>query len=185
MNTAWHLFEEATELLASGQRGAALERFKRAYELSSDPRLLYEVGELQRSQGQHAQAADAYTAFLRSEHVPVGRVTAARRALAAVSIHTAELQLETNVQGATVAPDRGVVRGYGYVVELLLDAGERQISLSKPGYETRTLTLALAPGESRRMRVDLEKADRGSSEHGGARVRLAELAGARPRATAP
>jgi len=68
-----------------------------------------------------------------------------------------------------------VATSSGFVVSVLLDAGERRLSLSKPGYETRSLVLALEPGEVRALRVDLDKATSGRSETGSIKPRWSWL----------
>jgi hypothetical protein len=84
--------------------------------------------------------------------------------------------LQANVQGAEIELERqrGAVSASGFVVSLLLDAGERRIALSKPGYETRTLTLQLEPGDAKTVRVDLDKAAGGRSETKPGKLRWAQ-----------
>jgi hypothetical protein len=152
----------------SAQRPAtALAAFQRAYTLSADPALLLEVGRLEDRVGRPARAAHAFEVFLErgAERLPE-RVQLARQKLKALRGHTARVNLQTNVQGAEVEleAERGVAKSSGFVVSLLLDVGERRISLSKPGYETQTVTLELEPGDVRALRVDLDKAARGRSQ---------------------
>jgi hypothetical protein len=136
---------------------------------------LLEVGRLEREAGNAARATYAFERFLdqNAERVSVGQRLAATRQLQAASAETARLNLQTNVQGAAVELEqsRGVATSSGFVVNVLLDAGERRISLSKPGYETQSLVLTLDPGEVRFLRVDLDKAAAGRSETGSSKPR--------------
>ena len=72
-------------------------------------------------------------------------------------------------------PQRGVAVSSGFVVDVLVDAGERRLSFSKPGFETRTLVISLAPGEVRTLRVDLDKPAAGRSETGSTKPRWTRL----------
>lgn len=176
MSDAWALSERAQALAERRQPAAALAAFERAYQLSADPTLLLEVGRLERELGNPARATHAFERFLAEGD---GRVSAQRKVFAArqllsAAASTARVTVQTNVLGALVEleTERGVATGSGFVVNLLLDAGERRLSFSKPGFETQTLVLSLEPGEARTLRVDLDKAAGGRSETGSSKPRF-------------
>jgi hypothetical protein len=170
MNEAWAAAEQAQAFSEAHQPAVALGYAQRAYDLSADPTLLLQVAELEREVGNAARATHAFEQFLAKsgDRVPERRKLLARRQLQAAAAGTARLAVQTNVLGASVElePERGVAAVSGFVVSVLLDAGERRLNFSKPGYETRTLQLKLEPGETRELRVDLDKADGGRSETG-------------------
>lgn len=179
LSQAWALAESAQTLVAARQPEAALPQYQRAYELSQDPLLLLEVARLERDVGHAARATHALELFLDRG---AGRVTEQRMSLAArqwqaVAANTARLTVHTNVLGASLElePERGVALASGFLVNVLVDAGERRISLSKPGFETRTLLLNLDKGEVRALRVDLEKPAGNRSETGSGRPRWTKL----------
>jgi hypothetical protein len=175
MTEAWALTESAQALAEGHQSAAALAKWQRAYDLSGDPTLLLEVARLEREVGNAARATHAFELFLSqgSNRVSEQRKLFASRQLQAAAASTARLNLQTNVLGASVEleAERGVATSSGFVVGVLLDAGERRLSLSKPGYETQTLVLTLEPGETRTLRVDLDKAVGGRSESGSTKPR--------------
>lgn len=179
MTEAWVLAQRAQSLSDAHQPAAALAAFQRAYELSSDATLLLEIGRLEREGGNFARATYAFEQLLArgEERVPVPRLQLAARQLQAASAHTARLNVQTNVVGAAVELEsaRGVASAAGFVVNLLLDAGERRLSFSKPGYETRSVVVTLDPGEVRTLRVDLDKAAGGRSETGSTQPRWTRL----------
>lgn len=175
MSEAWLAAERAQALSEGHQPAAALASAQRAYDLSRDPRLLLDVGRLEREVGNAARAAHAFELFLAQcgDCATERRKLLAARQREAAAASTARLAVQTNVVGASVElePERGVASSSGFIVSVLLDAGERRVSFSKPGYETRTLQLKLEPGETRTLRVDLDKADAGRSETGSQRPR--------------
>jgi hypothetical protein len=177
MAEAWALAQRAQALLEQRRPAAALVGFERAYALSSDPSLLLEVARLENEVGSPARAAHALEVFLDrpSARTPAPQRQLALNRLKALSSQTARVTVQTNVQGAEaeLEADRGVARSDGFVVSLLLDVGERRINLSKPGYETQTVSLTLEPGEVRTMRVDLDKAAKGRSQNAPAKPRWA------------
>jgi hypothetical protein len=179
LSQAWSLAEDAQNLAAAHQPRVALVSWQRAYELSSDPTLLLEVARLEREVGNAARATHAFELFLArgGGRVSEQRKLFAARQLQAAATNTARLTIQTNVLGASVElePERGVATGSGFVVSVLIDAGERRLSLSKPGYETQTRVLTLEPGEVRALRVDLDKAAAGRSETGSSKPRWSLL----------
>jgi hypothetical protein len=167
MADAWALAEEGQ---GAREPAAALAAFTQAFALSSDPTLLYELGRLEQQLGHVARATHAFEQFLRlgAERAPLSHRQLAERELKAASAVTARLSVRTNVVGAEVEleADCGVATSEGFAVSVLLDAGERRLSFSKPGYETRSVMLQIEPGEQRALRVDLEKASGGRSDTG-------------------
>lgn len=170
MTEAWVLAQRAQSLSDAHQSAEALAAWQRAYELSFDPTLLLEIGRLERESGNFARATFAFEQLLLrgEDRVPASHRQLAARQLQAASARTARLNVQTNVVGAAVElePARGVASATGFVVNLLLDAGERRLSFGKPGYETRSVVITLEPGEVRTLRVDLDKAAGGRSETG-------------------
>jgi hypothetical protein len=182
MSEAWKLADRAQALAEARKPAESLASWQRAYELSSDPRLLLEIGRLERDIGNGARATHAFERFLAQGvgRVPEARLVFATRQLQAASSSIARVTVQTNVLGALVElePQRGVATGGGFVVNLLLDAGERRLSFSKPGFETQTVVLTLEPGDVRSLRIDLDKAAAGRSERGSSKPRWTQLDGA-------
>jgi hypothetical protein len=179
MAEAWALADSAQNRAEARQPQVAATKLWRAYELSGDPTLLLEVGRLERELGNAARATFAFEQFLSvgAERVPEPRRLLALRQLQAAATGTARLNVQTNVLGASIEleAERGVATASGFAIGVLLDAGERRFSLSKPGYETRSLVLTLEPGEVRALRVDLDKAAGGRSETGSSKPRWTRL----------
>ncbi|HEY6081427.1 MAG TPA: PEGA domain-containing protein [Polyangiaceae bacterium] len=177
MAQAWALAQTAQSQVEEHQTAAALGNFQRAYDLSGDPTLLLEVARLEHEVGSSARSAHAFQLFLErgADRVTEQRRLFAARQLRVAAARTARVNLQTNVQGAVVELEaqRGVATGEGFIVSVLLDAGERKLNLSKPGYETQSLTLTLEPSETRSVRVDLDKAAGGRSEAQPDKPRLA------------
>lgn len=178
LSQAWALAESA-QTLAARHPQEALPQYRQAYELSQDPLLLLEVARLERDVGHDARATHALELFLDRG---VGRVSEQRMSVAArqwqsVAANTARLTVHTNVLGASLEleAEHGVASASGFLVNVLVDAGERRISLSKPGFETRTLLLNLERGEVRALRVDLEKPAGSRSETGSSSPRWTKL----------
>ena len=61
---AQQAIEEARAAEASGHKREAIQGYKRAYELSGDPSLLFQLGELSRELGETSAAGRFYRAYL-------------------------------------------------------------------------------------------------------------------------
>jgi hypothetical protein len=57
-------FEEGRTFYDHGRFADALRKFQESYALSNNPKLLFNIGRAADSEGDHAQAVDAYTAYL-------------------------------------------------------------------------------------------------------------------------
>jgi hypothetical protein len=173
------LVDAAESLETRKQPAAALANWQRAYQLSSDPTLLLEVARLEHQAGNLARASHALEQFLAhgSERVTPERLRAATQELAVTAATTARVILETNVPGTQVDIEsgRGVATASGFTVSLLLDSGERNLVLSKPGYEAQALAINLIPGEVRSVRMHLEKAAGGQSKAASEELRWSRL----------
>jgi hypothetical protein len=178
LSQAWALAENA-QTLAARHPEKALPQYRQAYELSQDPLLLLEIARLERDVGHAARATHALELFLDrgAGRVSEQRMSLAARQWQAVAADTARLTVHTNVLGASLEleAERGVALASGFLVNVLVDAGERRISLSKPGFETRTLLLNLEKGEVRALRIDLDKPAGSRSETGSGRPRWTRL----------
>ena len=179
LSQAWALAESAQGLADAHHPEAALADWRRAYELSADPTLLLEVGRLEREVGHATRATHAFELFLTqgAGRVPEPRRQLVARQLQAAAANTARLTVQTNVLGALIElePERGVATSSGFTVNVLVDAGERRFSFSKPGFETQSFLLSLEPGEVRALRVDLDKPAAGRSETGSSKPRWTRL----------
>jgi hypothetical protein len=179
MSEAWTLADTAQSLADAHQLALALASYQRAYDLSRDPTLLLEVARLERDVGNPARAAHAFELFLEQvgDRASEPRKQLVTRQLQAAAATTARVNVQTNVVDAVaeLEPQRGAATHSGFIVTLLLDAGERRISLSKPGYETQSLVLSLQPGEVRTLRVDLDKAAAGRTDNNPGKLRFGSL----------
>jgi len=147
---------------------AALAMPQRAYDLSRDPNAAARVARLEYEVGNAARATHAFESFL-AQCAARARAPqfAAARQLQTAAASTARLPCKPTCLrrlGSSSSPAR--CRGANASsVSAVLDAGERRISFSKPGYETRTLQLKLDPGEPAPAASTSTKADGGRSEN--------------------
>lgn len=150
-----------------GQRAAdesrwsdALAHFRRAYELSRNPVALHNVAATLRLLGRYVEARDALGALL-TEHeglaLDLRREAQAMRADVEPRIARLELEIP-DVPALTLVID-GAVRAAAppeHTVEL--DPGEHALVATAPGHAPFQWHGALAPGQTRRVAIELAPA---------------------------
>ncbi len=153
------LYDIARTLFESGDYAAALPKFQRAYELSSDPRLLWNVAACE---GRLKHWARALT--LVDRYVAIGgpRLTDADRAKAtrfhaAAKAFVATVALTTTPDGVTVAVDGETVGTTPLGGALYLDGGRRRVVFTKPGYRGLVRVQTLEGGSDVAWTIGLER----------------------------
>ncbi len=197
------LFEEAAELVDSGDLQAALERYRAAYELAPRPKILYNIALVLDHLGRLPDAAEAYDEYLRRHPADEAtRVAKVRRRLAeldrdlgAVELEVAHARAEVRLDGRVLGVGRGVYRArvvpgeHVLIVENALDT-ERDRTLNIAAGQLLRIAIAaepLPPGQplttsvsddaSPRwlafVRADVDAMGRGAVTAPGAGVRVA------------
>ncbi len=129
-------WDAALELYTARDYRSALERFRKAFEVSKNPRTLYNVGVCWKNLNQYAQAIRVWQEELTlQKRLEAEDVAKAKAAISALEAFVSSLQIRVNEVGATLEVD-GLELGQSPFVEpLAVDIGERQVRLTKAGFE--------------------------------------------------
>ncbi|WP_438029368.1 PEGA domain-containing protein [Sorangium sp. So ce233] len=125
-----------TALFKDGDYAGALARFERAYELSRDHRLLWNVALCQKNLRRYAKML----ATLRRMEVDAGAALSARDKqdiadlIQAAGAYVSHLEITASEPGATVFVDDEPVGTTPLAAPVPIDIGERRIRVSKPGF---------------------------------------------------
>jgi tetratricopeptide (TPR) repeat protein len=153
-------FETARVLYAKGDYERAAIELERAHALVPDPRVLYKLGKLWLHLQRHAQARRAFEKYLEDSGAELSPDS--RRQVEAdleqLREKTAELEVSVNVSGCEVFVDDVPFGHSPLSAALVLDAGERRLSLRKDGYVTHETRLTLAGNAVHRLDAILEPA---------------------------
>jgi hypothetical protein len=152
-------FDRGVRLFNQGENAGALVEFKRAYELTSDPLLLFNIGLVYAEQKRPVDAVDALDRLIAS---PV-KLTAEQRAKAervraeqAASI--AFIEVATSVP-AIIDVDGVEAARTPLVGRLRIASGTRQIGAVAPGYAPSHRSIDIAGGETQKVSFDLVPGD--------------------------
>jgi tetratricopeptide (TPR) repeat protein len=157
-------FDRGIELYADGDFSLALIEFNRAYQLVSNYRVLYNIGQVNLQLGRYADARRALEAYLKQggPEIPQDRGTSVQRDLAMLEQRTAFLTVTTNVAGAEILIDDLTAGTTPLTEPLLVDAGVHRVSARKPGYLPRGEQITLAGADESTLGLTLDLIPQGS-----------------------
>ncbi|HEV3190107.1 MAG TPA: PEGA domain-containing protein, partial [Polyangiaceae bacterium] len=142
-------FDSATLLFLNGDFVGALTKFRQAYELSKDPRLLYQMAICEKNLRHYARMQSLLAQYLRDGGPTISAENRAvvEKALSAIRNLVATLTVTANEPGATVMLDGEAVGRTPLAAPLLVDLGRHTLVAKKPGYESVEQTID-TPGGS-------------------------------------
>ena len=161
-------YQHGLELANRGDYKAALDEFDRAYALSPNFAVLYNIGQADVALGRPQKAMAALGRYLTDggEQVPPARRADVERQVALLESSFAKLVVATDPPGARVTVD-GAEAGttpLGDPVKLV--AGTHVISASKPGAATASRVVTLVEGQQENVSLTLPNLPAASSAPG-------------------
>ena len=152
-------YEAGRVLYGDKDYAAALIKFQRAHELSSDPRLLWNVAVCQKNLRRYAAMLATLEALLEdggAALTPQDRKDATELVKTARTF-VSPLKLTVSEAGATVQVDGEEVGKTPLDRPVLLDVGSRRIRISKAGFKDVERTEQISGGADLELRVKLER----------------------------
>jgi hypothetical protein len=152
---AWDSAKQLAE--AKDYKGALVE-LQRAYELSNNPRILFNVGALEKLLTHYARAVDAWEKELREGQ---GKLTPAeageaRSSIAIVQQFVTTIDVSANEADATLFIDDYPVGKTPFAAPVKIDVGKRTVRLSKDGFVDAVQTVDVASGARTPLTFTLE-----------------------------
>jgi hypothetical protein len=149
-------FEHGKELLRNGKADEALVEFERAYAVLPAYQVLYYVGDANFRLGRWAKAREALERYLDlgASQLSPAQTDEVRQNLELLTQRTASVSLSSNVAGAEVHVD-GARLEPTKLSGLILDGGEHQIRVVKPGFHPLEQTIRATGGQSLHLVVQL------------------------------
>ena len=148
-DTARHAWDAAKQLAGASDFKGALVEFRRAYDLSHDPRVLYNVGVTEKLLTHYARAVDAWEQELREGAAELGpaEVTEIRNAISIVQQFVTVIDILANEDDASVTIDDAPVGKTPFKGPVHIDVGKRTVKLTKEGFVDATQTVDAATGQ--------------------------------------
>jgi tetratricopeptide (TPR) repeat protein len=152
-------FDRGLSLYTEGDFTLALIEFERAYELVSNYRVLYNIGQVSIQLRQYARARQALEQYLSEGEgeIDANRLEEVRADLEMLKPRTAKLTVTVNVASARVFLD-GKLLGMSPLPEaILVDAGGHVLEIERAGYLSTRKPVTLAGGDDLKIAVSLEE----------------------------
>jgi hypothetical protein len=152
---AWDAAKQLAE--AKDYKGALVE-LQRAYELSNNPRILFNVGALEKLLTHYARAVDAWEKELREGTGKLSPTEAAeaRSSIAIVQQFVTTIDVSANESDATLFIDDYPVGKTPFAAPVKIDVGKRTVRLSKDGFVDAVQTVDVASGARTPLTFTLE-----------------------------
>jgi len=153
------LFNEAAKLFDRGMYLDALKKFRKARAVYPSFKIDLNIGATLDAMGRRTEAAGYFEKFLiNAAKAPPPIIAAARQRLEQLRKKLARIKVTCLVEGAMVRVGDKSVGLTPLELPIYLEPGSYVINVSKQGYRTGTVTLALRAGQFRDVDLPVERA---------------------------
>jgi hypothetical protein len=151
--------ELGKKLYKEGSYDAALVEFQRAYELSGDYRMLYNISAVYQDQRNYVKAVHALEQFLVEGGKRIDRphLKEANDDIARLKKRIGKLKIVVNVEGAEIRIDDEKVGQSPLAAAVEVNAGRRKISARLDGHQPTSEIVSIAAGEEGSVTLKLTK----------------------------
>ena len=152
-------WDAAKQLAEAKDYKGALVELKRAYDLSQNPRVLYNVGALEKLLTHYARAVDAWERELRegsNGKLTPGEMAEARSSIAIVQQFVTTIEVTANETDATLYIDDYAVGKTPFSGPVRIDVGKHQLKLSKEGFTDAVQQVEVASNQKTPVTFKIE-----------------------------
>lgn len=154
-------FSRGVKLYSEEDYRGALVEFKRTYEMSSIPLVLYNIGQTQFQLRDYAGALQSFEKYLAASN---GQISDARKQQVDKDMEdlrgrVGKVSIETSVPNAEISVD-DVSVGRAPLTGVILSSGVRKIVATHPDHPPVTKTIEVAGGDDVRVRLEFSVAER-------------------------
>lgn len=159
IDEARHRFEHAVELADNGNFQGALDEFTRAYELTRNPRVLYNISASHEALGHVIEALDALHAFTNQAPADILRRQQGEIAAAEVRLQNriGNLVVESSTPDVEIRLDGVQVPASDLRAGVRLEAGHHHVAISANGFAPREEDVVVPGNATLRETVDLTR----------------------------
>jgi tetratricopeptide (TPR) repeat protein len=147
------ILAEGNRLSSEGQYLEALEKFRAAYELYPSPKLLLNIGTMQRQLGRNVQAAATYEAYIRDPEADPKQIDNLQRVLQELDAVVARLRIRVAPADSKVTLDGEVITVPPEGIEKRLEPGVHNVVAEKKGFPATVKSVTLIRGEKRLLEL--------------------------------
>ena len=158
LKEAGERYARGLTLYGDGEFLLALVEFERAYQLSNNYKVLYNIGQVRIQLGRYAKAKEALEEYLKigGTNLSAERTAAVNKDLTTLAERTASLNVVTSELGADISLDGKVIGTSPLSAPLIVDAGEHNLVLHKAGFYDSAQSVTLAGRDQIDLTVELK-----------------------------
>jgi tetratricopeptide (TPR) repeat protein len=158
LKEAGERYARGLALYGDGEFLLALVEFERAYQLSNNYKVLYNIGQVRIQLGRYAKAKEALEDYLKAGGTSLSaeRTQAVNKDLATLEERTASLNVVTSEAGADISLDGKVIGTSPLTAPVIVDAGEHNLVLHKSGFYDSAQSVTLAGHDQLELKVELK-----------------------------
>jgi hypothetical protein len=151
-------WDSAIELFEARDYQGARVEFMRAWELSRNPRVLFNVGVCDKNLRRYARAAAVWRRQLEAGGTQLSEedVSTTQAAIAAVEPFVSSVTVRVNVEGATLLIDGEEAGRSPFLGPIAIDVGRHELRVRKPDYREHIEEVEIASGKVGLVDVKLE-----------------------------
>ncbi len=151
-------YRRGIELFDDGDYRLALLELERAYSLSPNYKVLYNIAQVHFQLNEYAKARAAFERYLKEggSDVPESRRAEVEKELATLKTRVAILSVNVNIADAEVTLN-GEPVGKGSLSRVVVDAGVLRVQVAAQGFGMQTRVVKLAGGDETTMSIVLTK----------------------------
>ncbi len=151
-------WDAAKQLAEAKDYKGALVELKRAYDLSQNPRVLYNVGALEKLLTHYARAVDAWDRELKegAGKLTPAEAAEARSSIAIVQQFVTTIEVTANETDATLYIDDYAIGKTPFAGPVRIDVGKHTLKLSKDGFVDAVQQVEVASGQKTPVSFKIE-----------------------------
>ncbi len=154
-------FQRGVVLFREGDFRAALVEFRRSYQLTSNFKVLYNIGQTEFELQEYASALRSFKKYLEAagSQIDAARRSEVEESITSLGARVAYLDITCNVAGAEVLIDDVVVGRTPLTEAVLVSVGRRKVLAQKDGIATAARFIDLAGGDRTPVKLELAAAE--------------------------
>src|SRR6478735_9099060 len=158
LKEAGERYARGLALYGDGEFLLALVEFERAYQLSNNYKVLYNIGQVRMQLARYAKAKEALEEYLKlgGTSLSAERTQAVNKDLATLAERTASLSIVSSEVGADISLDGKVIATSPLTAPLIVDAGEHNLVLHKAGFYDAAQSVTLAGHDQLELKIELK-----------------------------
>lgn len=146
-------------LYRDGDYGGAAVKFAHAYELSKDPRLLWNVAACEKNLRRYVRTLELLRQYKAEGATTLSarELEEAEKLIEVIGPFISTVTVVVNEPGASVSVDGAIIGETPLSAPVSIEMGDRVFQVSKPGFHTQSRTEKLAGGSEARVEFSLSK----------------------------